>query len=314
MKTTIALLFAAGLLMAVPVAGATGEERDREALHKELAEARRELAEAAGHVAELAREIGVEAGDMHFRVLAPGGMEFGPRRAMLGIAIGERDGKQQGVEVLSVTPGGPADKAGIRVGDIITAIGATDLAKADSGSRAVVESLEAIEPGSVIEVKYRRGDDARTAKVTTESVDMHMRFARRLADGMPHDLPGLPRVPMFLELMHGWGDIELAPLSPQLGEYFGADKGLLVIRAPKDAEFKLQDGDVILAIDGREPEDAGHAMRILRSYRGGEKLSLDILRKRKKMSLEISVPERLNSEHLPSRRREIVVGAAAAPL
>ena len=45
-------------------------------------------------------------------------------------------------------------------------------------------------------------------------------------------------------------DMELATISPQLGSYFGTDKGVLVVRAPTDGALKLEDGDVILAIDG----------------------------------------------------------------
>ena len=55
-------------------------------------------------------------------------------------------------------------------------------------------------------------------------------------------------------------------MSEQLGGYFGVKTGVLVVRAGGNDTFKLQDGDVILAIDGREPSSAQHAGRILRSY------------------------------------------------
>lgn len=310
MKSVIALMMATGLVLATPGAFSADEDsgKDREALRKEMAEARRAMAEAARRVAEIGRELGLEAGEnVAFRILD----HDGPRRAMLGIAIGDDEGGK-GVEVLSVTPGGPADKAGIQAGDAITAIGKTDLTQAESPSRALVKSLHDAEPGSVIDVKYRRGNDDRTAKVTVEAFSPRLHMFAREFDGIA-PLPGAPHAPMFLELMHGWGDIELVSLSERLGEYFGTDEGLLVVRAPQEEEFKLQDGDVILAIDGRAPEDPAHAMRILRSYRGGEKLTLDILRKKKKMTLEIDVPERRSSEHLPFEIKRKVVGEAPAP-
>ena len=52
-------------------------------------------------------------------------------------------------------------------------------------------------------------------------------------------------------------------------------------RLRENAAFKLEDGDVIQTIDGRKPEDGAHAMRILRSYKSGEKLNLTVLRQRK---------------------------------
>lgn len=312
MKTL--MMFIAGMVLATPLAQAADEPvRDREALREELAEARRELSEAARRVAELGRELGAHESDaVQFRVFAPDA----PRRAMLGIAIGPASDGAKGVEVLSVTPGGPADKAGIQAGDVVTMVGKTDLAKASAPGHALIESLEDAEPGSQVEVNYLRGDDARTTKVTLEAVHPRNLFLAlpRAHDGMMPELPVLPRAPMFLELMHGWGNIELVALSKQLGEYFGTDKGLLVVRAPRQEEFKLQDGDVILAIDGRQPEDPGHAVRMLGSYRGGEKVMLDIMRKQKKMSMEIEVPERLSGENLPLRvERKIVVATPEAP-
>jgi hypothetical protein len=76
-----------------------------------------------------------------------------------------------------------------------------------------------------------------------------------------------------------------------LGQYFGTDKGLLVVRAPDDSRLKLEEGDVLLDIDGRTPSSPSHALRILSSYQGGEKLRLNVMRAKKKQSFEITVPE-----------------------
>jgi S1-C subfamily serine protease len=54
----------------------------------------------------------------------------------------------------------------------------------------------------------------------------------------------------------------------------------------------LQDGDVILSIDGREPTSGSHATRILGSYQPGEKVTLQLMRQHKKMNVEAKVPER----------------------
>ncbi len=50
---------------------------------------------------------------------------------------------------------------------------------------------------------------------------------------------------------------------------------------PENGALKLEDGDVIQSIDGRKPDDGAHALRILRSYKSGEKLNLSVLRQRK---------------------------------
>jgi S1-C subfamily serine protease len=67
-------------------------------------------------------------------------------------------------------------------------------------------------------------------------------------------------------------------------------QGVLVVRAGANSPWKLQDGDVILAIDGREPDSAQHAGRILRSYQAGEKLALKVQRDRKAQTIEVTAP------------------------
>ena len=99
-------------------------------------------------------------------------------------------------------------------------------------------------------------------------------------------------------------------LTEKLGKYFATDKGLLVVRAPDDADLKLQDGDVIKSIDGREPKSVSHAMRILGSYQSGEQLQLQIMRDKRKQTLKIEMPDsserfmdaRSNSGHLRPNR------------
>ena len=86
-----------------------------------------------------------------------------------------------------------------------------------------------------------------------------------------------------------------------------AETGLLVVRAPDDSRLKLEDGDVIVDIDGRTPSSPSRALRILSSYQPGEKLKLNVLRAKKRMSFEITVPEdatwekRIDGAHLERR-------------
>lgn len=65
---------------------------------------------------------------------------------------------------------------------------------------------------------------------------------------------------------------------------------MLVVRAPKD--LKLEDGDVILAIDGREATNGSHATRILGSYQPGEKIAIKVMRQQKTVNVEAALPER----------------------
>jgi S1-C subfamily serine protease len=110
----------------------------------------------------------------------------------------------------------------------------------------------------------------------------------------------------------GLGELELVDLNEGLGEYFGTDKGLLVVKAPEAGAFELQDGDVIQTIDGREPKDVRHALRILGSYQAGEKLKLGIMRNKKKRTIDVEIPADQHGSLAPEF--EWKIAPAAAPV
>jgi len=199
-----------------------------------------------------------------------------------------------GAKIEGVTPGSPADKGGLKVGDIITKFAGTSLGgiKGDDEDESgpghkLVALARKLEPGDTVRIEYRRGADAKQATLVAADLDGGMRW------DMPGPPMAMPRMPgMALEWFgEPWGDLELVSLNPDLGDYFGTKEGILVVKAPADSTLPLKGGDVILSIGGRKPTSQSHAMRILRSYEPGESVAIDILRKQKRMSLAWKVPE-----------------------
>jgi hypothetical protein len=221
------------------------------------------------------------------------------RRARLGIKVNlrARETDSIGAYVDAVTPGGPADEAGIRSGDIITRL---------DGKSVLAARLE---PGDTVPVEYRRGKDRRTASVVTaDEPDLVTRDGERFQFEFrgPHAVAGArlspsPELMDRLELAGPhWqflsgsplGRLELARLNPELGRYFGTEEGVLVISAPKDSALGLRGGDVVLQVDGREPSSPSHLLRILRSYEAGETFKLDIMRDRKRETVSARIGQR----------------------
>jgi putative serine protease PepD len=66
-----------------------------------------------------------------------------------------------GAKIVSVTPGGPADKAGIKAGDILVKFGDRTVVDADS----LIAATHAAVPNSTVTVTYTRGDQRQTASV-----------------------------------------------------------------------------------------------------------------------------------------------------
>jgi S1-C subfamily serine protease len=86
-------------------------------------------------------------------------------RAALGARIGTvtgADGAPAGAGVVSVTPGGPADHAGLRAGDVIRKLGPAPT----PDSATLLQELAAARPGQRVEVTITRAGQARTVTVT----------------------------------------------------------------------------------------------------------------------------------------------------
>jgi len=272
------------------VANDSPEQAER---RKQLDEARRRLAEAANEVARLS--AGVYGSEEHVRMLAH---PFDDRKVMLGVLIGG-DAGGRGVPIAGVTPGGPAEKAGLREDDVIVRIDDVLLAAAalDDALGKMTGHLAGLEPGAEVEVELLRGDERVTEKIELTPPDFTFRIGPfpgmpRMGPGV-HALSGGPGVRTFLHRevfeTQAFSDLELVPLTEGLGRYFGASEGLLVVRAPKDERIGLEDGDVILEIDGRRPKDAAHAVRILGSYGEGERLTVKIQRAKGARTLDVKL-------------------------
>src|SRR5882724_13143655 len=86
-----------------------------------------------------------------------------------------------GAKIEGVTPGGPADKAGLKVGDIITKFNGTSLAvvktedEDESGpGTKLVQLARRLEPDDTVQVEYRRGND--TKQTTLVAADLGSTF------------------------------------------------------------------------------------------------------------------------------------------
>ncbi|MEU6792828.1 trypsin-like peptidase domain-containing protein [Nonomuraea wenchangensis] len=96
------------------------------------------------------------------------------KRPKIGIVL-EKDYRGQGVKIATanvsgqqpVTPGGPADKAGLRAGDVILEM--DGLALQDGNE--LIALIRSKAPGSKINIKYQRAGQERTATLTVVAED-----------------------------------------------------------------------------------------------------------------------------------------------
>jgi S1-C subfamily serine protease len=249
-------------------------------------------------------------------------------RPIIGVSVDPvpRDTDRYGASILAVTPGGPADKAGLRSGDIITKVGGKEIGTSE-GPRdgrnqslvaiKLIEAVGALEAGKAVRFDYRRDNSNRNVMITPVE-DRAFMVARRM-DGVPVDrlsdvlersvrvaegvpvAPGAPRsggritmtgpsTSAFTFTTGALARIEMAPMNDKLGAYFGVTSGVLVVNVPAEGNMNLQPGDVITAVDGRRIETPNEFLRVLRTYDAERTFTLQVTRQKRQEVITTKLP------------------------
>lgn len=293
-------------------------DRERANADEQQAKAREELRRAQGELARLSREVArlsAEIGSEDARVQVFRYLGD-PDRAVIGVVLG--DTRKEGVAVAGVTPGGPADKAGLKAGDVITSVRGKDIGGEEpmAGLRAALRGLK---DGDAVDIGYLRNGRSGKATVTAARQAGIEGFAGRpgmswffdesemeniLPPGFERDIEAIIER-RRMDHRQGHGDamgeafafafgsetgLRLSSLNPGLAKYFGVSEGALVLEV--DGEYEgLEAGDVILSVNGKDVTSPREALRQLRGQEAGEKVAIVVQRERKQRTVEVTVPE-----------------------
>lgn len=217
----------------------------------------------------------------------------------------------QGVLVEQIDPNGPAAKAGVKAGDIITEFNGQRVEGTMGFRRMVRETPE----GRTVQLTIWR--DGRSQTLSTELAAM----PRQSREGAP---PGLPRVmpfPQAPEILRQFREHGLNPARPtigisamdvsgQLGAYFNVPdgQGVLVTEVKENspaAKGGLKAGDVITKINGKRVHDLGELRGQLGESRDTQSVSFSVIRKGTETSLTVEpeLPKPLQPRYEPIRNR-----------
>jgi serine protease Do len=163
--------------------------------------------------------------------------------------------KPQGALVAETVPGGPAAKAGIAAGDVITSVNAVRF----KDSRTLFRSVADAAPGSQVALGVLHEGKERTVQVTLGELP---------AAKPQHDAQAAP--PAGAQTPADLG-LTLAPASQVRG---AGGRGVVVLdtkRKGSGAEHGISAGDVILEIGGKAVNSAGDVRTAVTSARRGGK-------------------------------------------
>lgn len=279
----------------------------------EVEAARAELERAKAALQKAAREFARQAREHKLYSPSAYAYEFAtdPDRAMLGVTVAkgpEDKGRYRGVLITGITPGGGADKAGLRSGDLLLGANGTRL-DAESGderdpTRRLVAVLETVKPGDKVALDYERGGKRAQATVIATRPQAPMAPLAGWTGG--HDvnvlvppIPPIPPIPALAPLAPpAPGGLQLARIDDDLAVYFKTKDGVLVVAAPEGGTLALKSGDVIHRINGRSVASPVAAWEEIADADDAP-LTLQITRQGKAMELAGTLPDQ------PKRRVDV---------
>ena len=223
-------------------------------------------------------------------------------------------GASGGVVVEDVTAESPAEKAGIRKGDVIVEFDGERVRSARQLTRLVQETPA----GRAVQVALLR-DGQRTTVTVTPDEGRGFSFERfselqDLARDLPSRIaprpPAPPAAPVPPSPPFAWRfddllgrssflGITVDPLSPQLAEYFGTKQGVLVSSVADNsaaAKAGIRAGDVITSVNGSTVDAPADVRRAVQALRDGDEFTVVVTRDRKSVTLK-------GKAERPERRR-----------
>ena len=208
--------------------------------------------------------------------------------AFLGVS--SRKSETGGATILEVTKTGPAEKAGLKKGDVITKVNEAKIESPDN----LFEVIHRFKPGEKVKITFKREGKEQTVSAVLEKSKSEPRvFNYKYEYHMP-DMPNMPGLESPL-----WG-----PMPAKIGikaQDSEEGKGVNVLEvtegSPAD-KAGLKKGDVITNINGNEVNSANELIQQVRESREKSTVKVKILRDGKPQDMDIKIPRKLKTAEL----------------
>ena len=269
-----------------------------------------------GREVEPGEPIGVGGGKARVRIQAvPAGRRrddpaagralLGVHVAPLGDDLAREVGVERGVAVTGVVEGSPARRAGLREGDVITAVDGHEV----RSPTELVERIGGRRPGERVRIEWRRPGARIEATVALagreEPAPEEGRRLRPRDEGEREARRGEQRRREEAEEADrerppgGFLGILAAPLNDDIREIAGTDEGVLINSLTDDspaAKAGLLPGDVIVRIGDADVHGVDQLVETLRGRKPGERVHVVYYREGKRRETDVTLGRRPGDE------------------
>jgi serine protease Do len=184
--------------------------------------------------------------------------------------------ERKGAIVASVAEGGPAAKAGLKPGDVITSVNGRPV----ENDRGLVEMVMGVKPGTSIPVKIVRDGKADSVNVTVEELDLEA------------ETGASDETEPNADLSKGFG-LSLDDVTPAVARRLrlpaGVSGALVVEVRQRSAANRagITEGDVLIRIGRSDVTSAADATRELQKVQSGQAVAVRLYRDGKEMFLTV---------------------------
>jgi serine protease Do len=253
--------------------------------------------------AEQARGIAAQVRELNTVMPFPGG-------TYLGVNLAEIDANRAkelklkedyGVEITRVEDGSPAEKAGVKAGDVVLEYNGQRVEGMEQFGRMVRETP----PGREVKLTISRDGNQQTLTAMLGS-----RRSRAYAGNLPQGfvmpeihIPEIPQI--FTTLRTAMLGVEAESLGPQLADYFGVKEGVLVRSVVENTPAQkagMKAGDVITKVDGVAVTSPGELSGAVRSASAKKTYVVELVRDHKTQSVTVTVDEGRSERYIPRGR------------
>jgi serine protease Do len=177
-------------------------------------------------------------------------------------AVARIYGVKSGVTVSSVTPGGPADQAGIKTGDTITSVNGAPIKNGDE----LVDKVSHLAPGDKARLGYIR--NGKESEATVAIANRSKLYSARLGEDESATGSGQPAESKL--------GVTVKSVTPDMAEQLGVPAGKgVVVQDVKPGSFADEDvglnrGDVILEVNRRPVNNEEDFRKVISGLKSGD--------------------------------------------